>query len=148
MSEVYYDNAGKPIYSVITGEKEMQSAARTAGVKIEGFWAGNSGTSEFYSDTVTIKGKRYTREDGDEYDEDDGPFSDKEIKGLRCPDCSAQAFETDNPKVAVCGSFPGWYFFYQKIQNQKGDAPKRKLVIRNGEYVEVDDMDTEVKRDL
>lgn len=61
----------------------------------------------------------------------------EEIKGLRCPDCDCQAFKTDQEGVAVCGGTPGWFFFYTLIKEKK--EAKKKIVIQNGQMVEVDE---------
>lgn len=94
---------------------------------------------EFHSDQVTIDGvvQPYQRgEVGDGQHRDLG-----EIPGLYCPDCSSQAFQTDHPKVAVCGNYPGWFFFYRRIDQDI--KPSVKLIIRNGELVEDTDQGKE-----
>lgn len=52
------------------------------------------------------------------------------IKGLKCPDCGAQAYYTDHPRVATCGAYAGWFFFFQ--ENREEETPKYKLQIING----------------
>jgi hypothetical protein len=102
---------------------------------------------EFYSDQITINGRVQNYQRGNVsmtrffsremmQHEELG-----EIPGLFCPDCSAQAFRTDHPKVAVCGDYPGWYFFYRRIDQDI--KPSRKLVIKNGELVEDTDQGKE-----
>jgi hypothetical protein len=69
-----------------------------------------------------------------------------EIPGLNCPDCYAQAFKTDNKHVAVCGDYPGWYFFYRRLEDEHAKEGKMKLIIRGGKLVEVPDEEPTVHK--
>ena len=97
--------------------------------------------NEFYSDEIQYKGQEghlqdchqsYNNEDEKAYRSirDTGEM----IENLRCPDCKAQAFKTDHKNVAVCGDYPGWYFFYRRIDQDV--QSKTKFVIKNGKLVE------------
>lgn len=145
-------------YVVPMGEEELAAAAKKYQITMGQLATDN----EFLSSTITVGGVVYGvgerhREvwlDQDSEDEEE-PTLDfvglpgirgahlrhfneiaEQIKGLYCPDCDSQAFRTDQPNVAVCGSYPGWYFFYKKLDNT--ESAKTKLVIRNGELVSVD----------
>lgn len=120
-------------YEVPRGRKEQIAVAQKNNVQLDNLATDN----EFNSSQITIEGKRYTRRDGmvNRYRLDRITFdAGREILGLYCPDCGAQAFKTDHPKVAVCGDYPGWYFFYRRVDQDI--KPSAKLVLRNGELVE------------
>lgn len=64
-----------------------------------------------------------------------GGYDSEKIPGLKCPDCGAQALKTDQPGVASCGDYLGWYFLY--TYDMDGDKPKLQVIIENGEYTQV-----------
>lgn len=113
-------------YTHITNPNKMENYGKEIGVDIdEHLWNGG-----FKNNAITMNGKILN------FDSDENFTGDEEeVKGLYCPDCDSQAFKTDHPSVAVCGDCPGWYFFYRK-REQKKEA-KKKLILRNGEMVEV-----------
>jgi hypothetical protein len=113
-------------YELPKGKAEQRAVAKKIGVEIDSFATDN----EFHSDKITTNGVVV-----DDYD---GTYADARvlgpIPGLHCPDCQSQAFYTDNPKVAVCGDYPGWYFFFRRLDQDINSSAK--FVIRNGELVE------------
>jgi hypothetical protein len=131
-------------WEVPMGMSEQQAFAKKAGVKVDNFATLN----EFHSEQITINGEvplewGHTAEWGKKTFGKDG-----EIPSLRCPDCNSQAFKTDHPKVAVCGSYPGWYFFYRRLQDEHEQTGKTKYIIKNGEMVEVDETGKEIAKNL
>jgi hypothetical protein len=91
-------------------------------------------TGCFFSKKVTIGGKKV---DGSRYWNTDRDTPDQEkwctdgmIPGLFCPDCNAQAYFTDHPKVAVCGAFPGWYFLFEGIKHEGDGSTSNKIIMK------------------
>lgn len=126
-------------YQLPNSELEQRTEAEKYGIKIAGFPTGYDDT-EFHSYEVTIAGKKYSGGYGTESRwAAVGKMreSTEAIKGLHCPDCNAQAFKTDHKNVAVCGDYPGWYFFYRKVAQEL--EPKKTMKLINGEYVIVDE---------
>lgn len=120
-------------FKITVGRKEIKEKAAEAGQHITGYYDGDR---EFYSNTVTIAGKTYGKGSRGRTGTVKAMQQDtEEIPGLFCPDCNAQAYKTDHPTIAVCGDYPGWYFFFRKIDRAVDNKPK--YVIKNGELVEV-----------
>lgn len=137
-------------YKVPETKEEQQEIADKLKVKIDGFRTDR----EFHSQQIGFGGKTPPRfsdffasmhggsmsQDVDEQRKLWKGISE-EIPGLHCPDCYSQAFKTDQKNVAVCGAYPGWYFFYRRTDMDVDS--KTKLVIRNGELVEAESIDVE-----
>jgi len=120
-------------YEVPKGLSEQREAAEKNNVCIDSFATRN----EFHSSQITVAGRSYQR--FETWEEKITGIrtiqrNSEQIPGLRCPDCNAQAYKTDHPKVAVCGNYPGWYFFYRRIDQDI--RPTTKYVLKNGELVE------------
>lgn len=140
-------------YEVADSKKEVKELAQKHGIAIEKFY---ETTCDFYSPSITIGGEtppehssvrelwKDIRVAGHKPYEEckrDWAGVSEEIPGLFCPNCQSQAFYTDHKNVAVCGGCPGWYFFYKRLDNQV--KPSTKIIIRNGEMVEVTDAQAE-----
>ncbi len=130
-------------FDILKGRVEIIDTANAKGFNLIGI---HSKEGEFWSNSITVnKQVQRARRLASEYDYTQKELDDShtlgEIPGLNCPDCHAQAFKTDQKEVAVCGDYPGWYFFYRRTDYDK--VPTKKLVIKNGELVE--ETDTEVE---
>lgn len=124
----------------VANNEELDKLLARDGIETTGFYADNHGRAEFYSDDITIYGKSYKSSHEALYSEDMFDIGGEEIKGLFCPDCHAQAFKTDYKQVAVCGDYPGWYFFYRRIDQDV--KSKTKIVVNSkGELVESEGTD-------
>lgn len=131
-------------FEVAIGEQEVRSVSEEYHVPVDYMKT----SSEFLSRGLTIGGETVIpRGERGSMTKHEMHKKTEKIPGLYCPDCDAQAFKTDHKNVAVCGDYPGWYFFYRKLDNEKENASKKKLVLRNGQYVEVEADETEVNND-
>lgn len=124
---------------------EVRSRAKADGIKIKGISGGlNNREGCFFSPDVTINGRK-TRG----YDDhcsgfaDGGPDSWKQKAGAipnsHCPDCGAQGYYTDNPHIASCGAYPGWFYYFKDNEDEKKTTTEDKYIIKivNGQYVGV-----------
>ena len=75
------------------------------------------------------------------------PRTDR-LEGIHCPDCGAQGYRTDNDNVAVCGAYPGWYFYYLLEYEDEDIKPKFKLKLVGGEMVQVADHEPKKQKGL
>jgi hypothetical protein len=64
-------------------------------------------------------------------------FGSEALPGVRCPYCHSQGYRTDIEGVACCGACPGWYFFYEYIDDKKEEQAGYELRLINGQYVKV-----------
>lgn len=119
----------------VAKDEEIVEIAKKENITITGDYRNEGRVAEFYSNTVTVNGRVY---DKDAPEDAEVKYAMQEettkIPGLACPDCGSQAFKTDQTKVAVCGNYPGWYFFYRRLDQDLNASTK--LVIKNGELVE------------
>lgn len=157
------------LFEYADSEEEIFDLAEKTGIKVgeNDFYS----SCEFYSEDVTIGGEEVpliwnTRRGGRIKTQTKwkgigvsagivGEESRKlwkdvstEITGLNCPNCHAQAFKTDHKNIAVCGACPGWYFFFRKLEQEKTDKKKMKLVMRNGDYVLVEEDESSIEKDI
>lgn len=136
-------------YETTTDREEVVEIARRRGIRET-----EATENEFHSPDITVDGKTYVFGSKDYGSMDWGDPSvfwegkSTKIEGLNCPDCQAQAFKTDQKNVAVCGDYPGWYFFYRKLEEEFTDKPKTKFIIKNGDLVEVDETGREIGKDI
>jgi hypothetical protein len=129
------------LYELPAGEEEQTAAAAKHNIRIDDFLTDN----EFESEQVTVGGESFHDEGKQFYGS--GPKrtqfwkerGSEEIKGLSCPDCHAQAFKTDQKMVAVCGDYPGWYFFYRRTDLDKSQSSKISIKVINGVPTYVDE---------
>lgn len=118
----------------IDNDQEMFQIAKEKGIKAT-LIEGNSRHGCFFSRDITVHGKKGDPRDRDIYKNHyyeidvDLPQSEA-IPGLHCPDCDAQAYITDHPKVATCGAYPGWFFFYEGIKSEGDNSSKNKIVMK------------------
>lgn len=117
------------LYELPEGRDEQLKASQKLGIPISSFATDN----EFHSDFITVNGKR-----GKDLTVAQNKAGEK-IEGLRCPDCNAQAFKTDQKWVAVCGDYPGWYFFFRRTDLDVSSKAKISIKIINGVPTYVDE---------
>lgn len=135
----------RKLYELPKGEEEQKEASAKYGVKIDEFATPN----EFHNKDITMNGGKKYGEGQCSAKVNDMWEESTKIEGLYCPDCDSQAFKTDQKNVAVCGDYPGWYFFYRRLDHDiEGKAKVKMVVNANGEMEYITDEGTDVTKDV